>query len=142
MLKGLSPLLTPDLLYALAQMGHGDEIALVDRNFPAVAASRQVIRLDGVDLPEAARTVLSVLPLDTFTPDPLKAMQVVGDPSTVPEVQQDVVRIATDMEARPIPLTHLERFAFYEHTRTVFATVTTTEPRPYGCVILTKGVIN
>lgn len=142
MLKGLSPLLTPDLLYALAQMGHGDEIAIVDRNYPAVAASRQVIRLDGVDVPTAARTVLSVLPLDTFTPDPLKAMRVVDDPAAVPEVQQDVARIASEVEDRDVPLTHLDRFAFYAHTRTIFATVTTTEPRPYGCVILTKGVIN
>jgi len=141
-LKGLSPLLTPDLLYALAQMGHGDEIAIVDRNYPAVAASRQVIRLDGVDLPTAARTVLSVLPLDTFTTTPLKAMQMVDDPSTVPDVQQEIQRIATEIEARPVPLTHVDRFAFYEHTRSIFATVTTTEPRPYGCVILTKGVIN
>lgn len=141
MLKGLSPLLTPELLYALAQMGHGDEIAIVDRNYPAVAASRQVIRLDGVDLPTAARTVLSVLPLDTFTDEPLKAMQIVDDPDTVPEVQQDVLALAREIENRPLTLTRIERFAFYEHTRHVFATVTTTEARPYGCVILTKGVL-
>lgn len=84
MLKGLSPLLTPDLLYALAQMGHGDEIAVVDRNYPATANSRHVIRLDGTDLSAAVRTILSVLPLDTYTPDPLKAMAVVGDPEAAP----------------------------------------------------------
>lgn len=141
MLKGLSPLLTPELLYALAQMGHGDEIAIVDRNYPAVAASRRVIRLDGVDLPTAARTVLSVLPLDTFTDEPLKAMQIVDDPDTVPEVQQDVLALAREIENRPLTLARIERFDFYERTRHVFATVTTTEPRPYGCVILTKGVL-
>lgn len=141
MLKGLSPLLTPELLYALAQMGHGDEIAIVDRNYPAVASSRQVIRLDGVDVPTAVWTILSVLPLDTFTDEPLKAMRVVDDPDTIPEVQQDVQRMAQEQESRPIPLTHIDRFAFYERTRGVFATVTTTEPRPYGCVILTKGVL-
>lgn len=141
MLKGIDPLLSPDLLYVLAQMGHGDEIALVDRNFPAVSMSRRLVRLDGCDLPTAARAVLSVLPLDTFVERPLAGMAVVDDPRVVPEVQQEVFQIAQQVEQREIGVDRVERFAFYGRARDAFAVVATSESRPYGCVILTKGVI-
>ena len=141
MLKGVDPLLAPDLLHVLARMGHGDEIALVDRNFPAASVGRQVVRLDGCDLPTAARAILSVLPLDTFVEQPLAAMQVVGKPDEVPEVQQDVFSIAEQVEQRGIGVERVERFAFYERARSAFAVVATSEPRPYGCVLLIKGVI-
>ena len=85
MLKNLDPLLTPDLLYVLRAMGHGDVLTLVDSNFPAdsVASSTihgEVIRLDGVGTTEAARAILSVFPLDSFIETPLQYMQVVGEP--------------------------------------------------------------
>ncbi len=141
MLKGLDPLLSPDLLHVLAQMGHGDEIALVDRNFPAVSASRRLIRLDGCDLISAARAVLSVLPLDTFVEHPMAAMQVVDTPGVVPEVQQEVFALARQIENRDIAIEPVDRFAFYERARHAFAVVATSEVRPYGCLILVKGVI-
>ena len=141
MLKGLDPVLAPDLLHVLAQMGHGDEIALVDRNFPATSTARRLVRLDGCDLPRAARAVLSVLPLDTFVERPVAAMQVVGEPDEVPAVQRDVFLIAEQVERREIGVERVERFAFYERARAAFAVVATSEARPYGCVLLTKGVI-
>ncbi|HEY3681717.1 MAG TPA: RbsD/FucU domain-containing protein [Streptosporangiaceae bacterium] len=142
MLKGLSSLLTPELLYVLAQMGHGDEIALVDRNFPATARARRVVRLDGCDLDAAARVVLSVLPLDTFVDEPLTGMHPVDAAGEIPDVQRGVIGIAEEAEARPIALRPIDRFAFYARAESAFAVVTTTESRPYGCVLLTKGVIN
>jgi L-fucose mutarotase len=141
MLKGLDPLLSPDLLYILAQMGHGDEIVLVDSNFPAVSTARRLVRLDGCDLPAAARVVLSVLPLDTFIERPVAAMEVVDHPEVVPEVQQAVFGLARSIENRAIDVERVERFAFYERARQAFAVVATSEARPYGCVIFTKGVI-
>jgi|SRR5919108_1262115 L-fucose mutarotase len=141
MLKGLDPLLSPDLLHILAQMGHGDEIALVDRNFPAVSTARRLVRLDGSDLPTAARAILSVLPLDTFVERPVAAMEVVDRPEVVPEVQQEVFSVARAIEERDIDVERVERFAFYERARQAFAVVATSEARPYGCVILIKGVI-
>ncbi len=141
MLKGLDPLLSPELLHVLAEMGHGDEIALVDRNFPATATARRLVRLDGCDLPAAARAVLSVLPLDTFVARPVAAMQMVDQPEQVPVVQQDVFRIAEQVEQRSIDVERVERFAFYTRARAAFAVVATSEARPYGCVILIKGVI-
>jgi L-fucose mutarotase len=141
MLKGLDPLLSPDLLYVLAQMGHGDQIALVDSNFPAVSTARRLIRLDGCDLPTAARAVLSVLPLDSFVERPIAAMDVVDQPGVVPQVQQDVFAVAYTAEGREVPVERLERFAFYARAREAFAVVATSEARPYGCILLTKGVI-
>jgi len=141
MLKGIDPLLSPDLLYLLAQMGHGDQIALVDSNFPAASTARRLVRLDGCDLPTAARAVLSVLPLDTFVERPIAAMDVVDALHTVPTVQHEVFELAQQIERREIGVERLERFAFYERARNAFAVLATSESRPYGDVILTKGVI-
>jgi L-fucose mutarotase len=133
--------LSPDLLSIPAQMGHGDEIALVDRNFPAASTARRLVRLDGCDLPAAARAVLSVLPLDTFIERPLAAMEVVDRPEVVPDVQQEVFGLARAIEQRDIAVERVERFAFYDRARQAFAVVATSEARPYGCVLFTKGVI-
>jgi L-fucose mutarotase len=140
-LKGIDPLLTPELLHVLAAMGHGDELVVVDRNYPADSTGRRVVRLAGCDLPAAARAVLSVLPLDTFVERPVAAMAVVGDPGAVPVVQQEVFDLAEAAEGRSIGVERVERFAFYERARQAFAVVVTAEARPYGCVVLVKGVI-
>src|SRR3954453_6123930 len=123
MLKGLDPLLAPDLLHALAAMGHGDELALVDRNYPATSTSQRLIRLDGTDTAAAARAILGLLPLDTFVEEPIIRMQVVGDPDEGPPVQQALARLAGQLEGRPVAMGSLERFAFYEQARGAFVTV-------------------
>ena len=141
MLKGLDPLLTPELLHALAAMGHGDELALVDRNYPATSTSQRLIRLDGADTAAALRAILSLLPLDTFVPEPLLRMEVVDSPDEVTPVQREMAVIAAQLEDREIAMGSLERFAFYERSRGAFATVLTGEDAPYGCFVLVKGVI-
>ena len=141
MLKGLDPLLPPDLLHALAAMGHGDELALVDRNYPATSTSQRLIRLDGADTAAAARAILSLLPLDTFVPEPLLRMEVVGSPDEVTAVQRELAGIATEIEGREVAMGSVERFAFYERSRGAFATVITGEDAPYACFLLIKGVI-
>ena len=141
MLKGIDPVLTPELLHVLASMGHGDELVLVDRNFPAVSVGRRVVRLDGCDLPRAAQAILTLFPVDTFVDEPVAAMQMVDTPDVVPAVQQDVFALVDAAEGRSVGVERVERFAFYERARRAFAVVTTTEDRPYGCVVLTKGVV-
>lgn len=141
MLKGIDPVVTPELLHVLASMGHGDEIVLVDRNFPAVSVGRRVVRLDGCDLPRAAQAVLSLLPVDTFVERPVAAMAMVDTPDVVPEVQKDVFELVEAAEGRAVGVERVERFAFYERARQAFAVVTTSEDRPYGCVVLVKGVV-
>jgi L-fucose mutarotase len=141
MLKGLDPVLSPELLHALAAMGHGDEIAVVDANFPAASVARRLIRLDGVAAPRALQAILSLLPLDTFTDAPAAVMAVVGDPAAVPPPVRDFQPLVDAAAGRPVRLVALERFAFYERARTAFAVVATGEPRGYGNILLTKGVI-
>jgi L-fucose mutarotase len=140
-LKGIDPLLSPDLLGVLARMGHGDQLALVDRNYPAASSGRPVVRLDGADLPATARAILSVFPLDTFVAEPVARMEVVGDRDAVPDVQQEAITLAEEAEGRPVGVENLERFAFYARVREAFAVVATSEARPYGCLLLTKGVV-
>jgi L-fucose mutarotase len=139
-LKGIDPLLSPDLLHVLASMGHGDEIVLVDALYPAVTNAQRLVRLPGCDLPTAARAVLSVLPLDSFIDQPMATMAMVDTPEVVPEVQEEVLSLATAAEGRQIGMDLVERFAFYERSRRAFAIVQTGELRPYGNVIFTKGV--
>ena len=141
MLKGIDPLLSPELLYALAQMGHGDTIAIVDRNFPAHSLNERVIRLDGVDVVSVGRAVLGLLPLDTFIPEPVARMQVVGDPESRLPVQTQFLAAAAEAAGRALGVEALERHAFYARARAAFAVVATGEDRPYGCFILTKGVL-
>ncbi len=141
MLKGIDPLLSPELLHALAAMGHGDEIALVDCHFPAVTIAHRLVRLDGVNLPDAARAVLSVLPIDTFIDEPVAGMAMVDRPDEIPKVQAEVFAVVREFEGREIGVERVERFAFYDRARKAFAVVATGENRPYGCVILTKGLV-
>ena len=147
MLKGLSPLLTPDLLHALASMGHGDELVLVDRNFPALQVAKQtstgrLIELAGLNIPQATRAILSPMPLDHFVEEPVTRMLVVDDPERVLEMQKEVLAIAREAEGRELKMGALERFAFYEMACKGAAVVRTSEFRPYGCFLLKMGVID
>ena len=146
MLKGLHPLLVPDLLYVLRSMGHGDELVLADRNFPSasVAAdtvSRTHISLAGTDVVAAARAILSVMPIDTFVEPALWRMAVVGAPDEIPPVQAEVQAVVDAAEGRPRPFAPIERMAFYERARQAFAVVSTGEDRGYACFIFKKGIV-
>lgn len=140
MLLGLDPLLTPDLLHALASMGHGDRIAIVDANFPAAANARRLVLLPGADAAAALRAVLSVLPLDTFEPDPAVTMEAIGGyPAAVPEAVSAFTQVLAVLGAAPPG--RLPRHDFYAAARSAFAVVATGERRTYGNIIVTKGVV-
>lgn len=144
MLKSIDPLLNADLLHVLRAMGHGDELVLADANFPSasIAGNKPLIRLDGVNIPTAARAILSVLPLDSFVDHPVRRMEVSGRPvSELPPVQQDMQKVINAAEGRDWPMGSIERFAFYDEARKAFAVVATGEGRGYGCFLLKKGVI-
>ena len=141
MLKGLDPLLGPDLLHTLRSMGHGNEIAIVDANFPAAASGRPVIRRDGANAVEALDAVLSVMPLDDFGPEAAWHMQVVDDPTASMPIFAEFRSTIARREGSRFTLAGLERFAFYDRARAAFAIVATGERRLYGNVLLRKGVI-
>ena len=142
MLKGIHPLVNPPLLHALALMGHGDELTLADRNFPAYAADRPVVHLDGVGVPEAARAILQLFPLDDFVDAPVLHM---ADPSAageLTEVQRELVTVAEEAEGRSLRTESVPRMDFYARARRSRVVVLTGETRPYGCFVLVKGVLS
>lgn len=139
MLKNLSPLLSPDLLHALASMGHGDEIVLADAHFPAATHARRLVRLPGIAAHEVLQAVLSVLPLDDFVPLPACTMRVVGDTDQVPPaVAQFTDVLARHGHGAPGPL---ERHAFYERAAQAFVIVATGDTRTYANILLKKGLV-
>ena len=142
MLKGIHPLLTSDLLRCLAAMGHGDEIAIVDANFPARRLGPVVIDIAGASAPQVLAAVLTVLPLDTDTVPAAVTMQVIGDADAVPAAVAEFTALLTEQDAGATQIGKLDRMSFYERARGAAAIVRTGELRPYGNVILVKGVVN
>jgi L-fucose mutarotase len=139
-LKGIDPLLSPDLLAMLRAMGHGDEIVIADANFPAAANARRLVRLDGATAPRAVAAVVSVLPLDEAVPNAAFNMAMSDDPGATPPVVREfeaVLKTAGYTRA----IEPIERHAFYARAREAFGVVATGEPRFWGNLILKKGAI-
>ena len=141
MLKGLDPLLSPELLRVLRAMGHGDEIAVVDANYPAASAGPPVVRLAGAGTTEAANAILSVMPLDEFAPEAVWCMAVVGEPDGEQPIFGEFRATIRRFEGEAFRLAKLERFAFYARASEAFAIVSTGERRLYGNLIMKKGVV-
>lgn len=141
MLKGVDPLLSGDLLKVLDDMGHGDQLMLVDRNYPASSSGRPVIRLGEVSIIRAATAILSVLPLDSFIPHPVERMEVENDPARTTAVQDEFLALASASEDRLLQFGVVPRLEFYDRARDVYAIVHTLDSVPYGCFILHKGVV-
>ena len=145
MLKGINPLLTPDLLKVLAQMGHGDEIVVVDANFTAASlgAGKPVIMLAGAGMRRACEAVLSLLPLDAAVAQPVAYMKVCDTPDGYRSaLQREVI---TGLQGagwvQSAQCAAMERFAFYNRVQTAFAIVHTGELQPYANFLFKKGVI-
>lgn len=142
MLKGISPLLQPELLKVLAEMGHGDEIVIGDGNFPAASMGKRCVRCDGLGVNELLDAILQLFPLDDFVESPVTLMEVV--PGSVPEGDPPIwsdFRKTIDRHEPGAKIQFVERFAFYEQSRNAFATIQTGESALYACIILKKGVV-
>lgn len=140
MLRDIHPLLGPDLLFAIATMGHGDEIAIVDANFPAATVGPKVVRADGLGAAPLLEAVLTHLPLDTFAPAAAWRMEMVDTPQIVPPICLAFQEIV-DRMAGPFMIEPLERFAFYERAGRAAFIVATGEQALYANIILKKGVV-
>jgi L-fucose mutarotase len=145
-LTNIDPLLTPELLHVLALMGHGDEIAVVDANFPADSVSRSTchgrpVVLAGASATQAVRAILSVMPLDQYVDQPARTMEAPASAPGVPPVQSEAQEVVDRAAGRRSPLGGVERFAFYEAARGSYAVVHTSERRLYGNFLLKKGVV-
>jgi L-fucose mutarotase len=145
MLRGIHPLLTADLLHVLARMGHGDDLAILDANHPGetVAASTttgQLIRLPGVRTDDLAAAVLTLFPLDQFTDDPVRFMQVIDRPDELP-VSVAAIQAAVRGSGYTGKFASIERYAFYEAAKKSFAAVQCGDARFYSNVLLRMGAI-
>jgi L-fucose mutarotase len=139
MLKNIDPVLVPELLFGLAKMGHGDDVVIADRNYPAFAAGVPVVQLAGVDAVAAVAAICSVMPLDAFVEDPLVAMEPPGEGQS-PPVTLAVEEAVRRAEGRAVKARWIPRLDFYRAARAAAMVVATSESRPYGCYILKKGV--
>lgn len=140
MLKGISPLLGPELLATLCRMGHGDEIVFADAHFPGESLAVPVIRADGLRIAPLLDAVLPLLELDRYVEAPVVMMAAAPGDRLDPGVEA-AYRQALDRHAPGTPpVTRLERFAFYERARKAFAVVMTGDTAKYGNVLLKKGV--
>ena len=145
MLKNLDPLLGPELLKVLCEMGHGDEVVLADANFTAESLGRgkPLVRLPGVGMREACAAVLSVLPLDAAVDRPVAFMQVSGTPQGYRSaLQRDVLgQMRARGDAGDAHCEAMERFSFYERVTRAYAIVQTGEMQPFANFLFKKGVL-
>ncbi len=146
MLIGIDPETTPDLLHCLAQMGHGDEIAVVDANYPAVATAAfcthtAVLRYPGHDAPQVIDIITKLMPIDPFHDYAALRMQVDNAPDDMNAAHTAVWDILNARKPQDAALSSLSRQEFYAQARRSFAVVQCQEARPFGCFILRKGVI-
>jgi L-fucose mutarotase len=145
-LKGIPHFMDADLLWVLAAMGHGDELAVVDRNFSAhrVACdttSGKLIVLNGMNVTDAIAGIIKLFPLDSFVDQPLSHMEAADQPGKLLPVHSDVESICSAAAARKLVSNPIERFAYYPLAKSCFAVIQTSEDRPYANFILKKGVV-
>lgn len=140
MLKGIDPLLSPDLLRTLRAMGHGDEIAIVDGNYPAEEHAKRLVRLDGHGAPRILDAILSVMPVDDMVPEAVWRPAAYLDPARMEPVFKDFAAVLKKHEPAQniVPLTG---DAFYNKVKSCYAVVASSEARLYGNIIVKKGVI-
>ncbi len=141
MLKGISPLLSPELLKALAEMGHGDEIVLADAHFPACRLGVPVIRADGLRILPLLNAVLPLFEIDSYVEHPIIMMKAMGGDSLDDELIASYSKTFAHYAPRSPAIHHIDKFEFYERTRSAFAVVVTGETVKYANILLKKGVI-
>ena len=142
MLKGIDPVISPELLKVLAEMGHGDEIVFADAHFPAHQLHHRVIRADVIGIPRLLSAVSPLIELDQYVDAPLIMMQAVAGDQLDPSVESSyLVAMQTAGESILPNIKRIERFAFYEKARQAYAIVVTGETAKYGNILIKKGVI-
>ena len=139
MLKGISPVISPELLKLMAEMGHGDELILSDAHFPAHTFCATVVRADGLKIPELLEGIIPLLELDSYS-DPLIMMAAVEGDQLDPSVEERYVASIGKTLPEVPNVTRIDRFEFYDRAEKAYACVVTGELAKYGNIILKKGV--
>ena len=140
MLKGISPLISPELLEVLARMGHGDEIILADAHFPGESFNGRVLRADGLRIPDLLEAILPLFELDEYVPAPITMMSVVPGDELDPKVEESYLASIHKTNPNVPPIERIDRYKFYDKARSAFAVLMTGETAKYGNILLKKGV--
>ncbi len=140
MLKGISPLLSPDLLAVLTRMGHGDEIVLADAHFPGESCNVRVLRADGLHIAPLLDAILPLFELDAYVASPLIMMDAVPGDFLDPAVEAAYLKPVRNHCPGAHAIARIGRFEFYDRARKAFAVVMTGETAKYGNILLKKGV--
>jgi L-fucose mutarotase len=140
MLKGISPLISPELLAVLSRMGHGDEIVLADAHFPGESLNQNVLRADGLRIPDLLAAILPLFELDSYVPFPLVMMAAVEGDTLDPKVEQSYMEAIHKSNPDVAGIERIDRFVFYDRAQDAFAVLMTGETAKYGNIILKKGV--
>lgn len=140
MLKGISPLISPELLATLSRMGHGDEIVLADAHFPGETFNSNVLRADGLKIADLLAAILPLFELDSYVDSPLIMMAAVQGDVLDPEVEKEYLKSIHVSNPDAPAIKRIDRFEFYERTKNAFAVVMTGETAKYGNILLKKGV--
>ncbi len=141
MLKGISPLISPELLKVLMEMGHGDELVIADGNFPAASVAQRLVRSDGNGGAELLDAILKLFPLDTYVERPVGLMAVVPGDSYKPVIWEEYRAVVQQNEPAFTDFEYIERYAFYERAKKAYAILASSEKALYANLILKKGVV-
>ncbi|MBE0678622.1 MAG: L-fucose mutarotase [Bacteroidales bacterium] len=140
MLKGISPLISPQLLEVMARMGHGDELVLADAHFPGESIGKRVVRADGLRIAGLLEAIMPLFELDSYVPHPVIMMEPVAGDQADPQVEASYRKSIMVTNPGLPPIKKLDRYTFYDRAKNAFAVVMTGETAKYGNVILIKGV--
>jgi L-fucose mutarotase len=141
MLLGINPLLGGELLKMLDEMGHGDVLLVVDRNYPAASTGRPVVRVGPASTEEVVSAILGVFPLDSFVDRPLARMEARDDPAVVTKAQAAVLKLARAQAGTSLEYEVVPRLEFYRRALDSYGVVQSLDARAYGCFLLRKGVV-
>ncbi|MFC7679367.1 L-fucose mutarotase [Paenibacillus sp. GCM10028914] len=141
MLKGISSLISPELLKVLMEMGHADDIVFGDGNFPAASHAQRLVRADGHGITELLNAVLPLFPLDIYVESPVALMAVTPGDTVKTPIWDEYRNIVREHHSKEIELEEVERSAFYERAKKAYAVVSTGEKALYANIILKKGVV-
>lgn len=141
MLKGISPVVSPELLYVLSSMGHGDQIVIADAHFPGHSVNENAMRADGLTISLLLDAILPLFPLDTYAESSLIMMSPVESDTCDPIVERNYKEIIRQHEPEEVEIAFYERFAFYEQAKQAFAVLVTGDVAKYSNIILTKGLV-
>lgn len=141
MLKGIPPLISPELMKILMDMGHGDELVIVNANFPAASNAKRLVRCDGSTAVEVLDAIMRFFPLDSFVGKPATLMDVASGEKEPPAIWAEFQAVIQQNEPWVQEYDTVNRNIFYERARQAYAIVTTGERRRYANIILKKGIV-